>query len=708
MATGWNYTYGESWEDYIQRRTITNDLTSAMRDSSHQMVGAISEQTTSILSGFSSMEGGMHTLSDQMGSGMRELGGDINRGFGILYGQMDQIAGKISDLNVSFQWGFGQMIAQIGGMGDSLKALIQIAKTPAQTAAYEQFEIARDAFRQGLYVECLEALNKAIGGDHTSPGYKLEWRFHQMQGVVRLGFFDCDLEQVDPAQAEQSFLMAARYARADAPHEAARAFLSAGWSAYVQGKLPDALKHTELAISLDAKLTEAFFQAAKISMAAGKPGEALPVLRKAIDQSPGYILKAAADGDFKHHEGDLNGFFEAMRQESHNKLAPEVQTALSEAEEWAKDVREVAHCTEILDRWRNLLKGDWGLLDLLIFRHETFAHDRQQLRSAHSRGRERIQKERERIQKEHERQKNTWRIETKTIKLEREIEEPYQVEEPYQEEVVIKPARWFSKAVTERVTKTRIVTKTRFVRRQVEEKHHLLVNGLGEIHEHFRFVRIPAGKFLMGSPASEIGRGDDETQHEVTISKPFDLGIYPVTQSLWQAVMRNNRSRFKGPDLPVENVSWNDAQEFIKELNRMAGENAYRLPTEAEWEYACRAGTTTPFWTGENITTDQANFNGEGLANGVDRHKTTPVAMFKPNPWGLYDMHGNVLEWVQDRYGDYPAGSVTDPLSGGGSYRVCRGGSWLYEPGSVRAAYRDRGSPGDGGSYLGFRLLRTP
>jgi len=144
--------------------------------------------------------------------------------------------------------------------------LIQIAKTPAQTAAYEQFEIARYAFRQALYLECLEALAKAIGGDHTSPGYKLEWRFHQLQGVVRLGFFGCETELVDPAQAEQSFLMAARYAKANAPAEAAKAFLSAGWSAFVQGKLPDALQYTDQAVALDANLTEALFQSAKFRM----------------------------------------------------------------------------------------------------------------------------------------------------------------------------------------------------------------------------------------------------------------------------------------------------------------------------------------------------------------------------------------------------------------------------------------------------------
>jgi len=254
MASGWNYIWGESWKEYIQRSTITGDLERAQQQSTREMVGAISGHTASILTGMnlmggqlsSSMDRGfaqvgssINQLGNAVGAGFDQLGATMSDGFGQLGsamydgfaqlgGQMDQIAGEIAGLNASFQWGFGQMIAQMGGMNDSLNTLIKLAREEVQRLAYNHFEIARDAFRRQLYEDCLEELGKAISGDHVSSGYKLEWRFHQMQGVIRLGYFGCEPSLVDPAQAEQSFLLAAKYARADFPEEAAKAYLSAG------------------------------------------------------------------------------------------------------------------------------------------------------------------------------------------------------------------------------------------------------------------------------------------------------------------------------------------------------------------------------------------------------------------------------------------------------------------------------------------------
>lgn len=229
------------------------------------------------------------------------------------------------------------------------------------------------------------------------------------------------------------------------------------------------------------------------------------------------------------------------------------------------------------------------------------------------------------------------------------------------------------------------------------------------------FVRIEPGTFMMGSPSDEPERGDNESQHKVTISKPFYMQTTEVTQGQWEAVMGNNPSEFKdcGEDCPVENVSWYDAQKFIKKLNRMTG-NFYRLPTEAEWEYACRAGTTTPFYTGNCLSTNQANYYGDypmpGCDKGKYRNKTVPVASFSPNPWGLYDMHGNVYEWCQDWYdSDYPGGHVTDPEGpSSGDYRVLRGGSWGDDAGYCRSANRGNYSPGGRNDDIGFRLVRLP
>jgi formylglycine-generating enzyme required for sulfatase activity len=257
-------------------------------------------------------------------------------------------------------------------------------------------------------------------------------------------------------------------------------------------------------------------------------------------------------------------------------------------------------------------------------------------------------------------------------------------------------------------------------------------------------VRINGGTFTMGSPANEPERDDDEVQHRVTVSS-FYMGKYEVTQKEYQEVMGTNPSYFKGDNLPVEQVSWYDAVEYCNKRSQREGltpaytidknqrdpnnfhkfddekwtvtwnktANGYRLPTEAEWEYACRAGTTTPFSTGNNITTNQANYCGNGPYNnnakGTYRKKTTEVGSFKPNAWSLYDMHGNVSEWCWDWYGDYSSGSQIDPVGVlSGSIRVARGGSWTSHGQVLRSADRAGDAPSfryDGN--IGFRLVRS-
>ena len=226
-----------------------------------------------------------------------------------------------------------------------------------------------------------------------------------------------------------------------------------------------------------------------------------------------------------------------------------------------------------------------------------------------------------------------------------------------------------------------------------------------------KFVWIPPGSFVMGSPKEEKQRNDSETQHKVTLAKGFYMGVYTVTQEQWQEVMGNNPSQFKGEkNLPVDTVSWNDCQAFIKKLQEKdTDKKAYRLPTEAEWEYACRAGTTSPFQFGDTISTDQANYDGSfayGSGNkGIRRGKTTPVDAFPANAWGLHDMHGNLWQWCQDFFGDYPKDDVTDPRGPEKSdTRVIRGGMWYYGPSLCRSARRDGMGPGYRDRYYGFRL----
>ena len=219
---------------------------------------------------------------------------------------------------------------------------------------------------------------------------------------------------------------------------------------------------------------------------------------------------------------------------------------------------------------------------------------------------------------------------------------------------------------------------------------------------------IPAGEFMMGSPGTEPNRDDDETQHGVSITKPFYLGVTEVTQEQYQKVMVTNPSKVKGPQNPVERVNWAEAVEFCGKLSAMPAEkttgHVYRLPTEAEWEYACRSGTTTAYGYGD----DAFRLGDYGWFRSNSDTKPHPVGEKKPNAWGLYDMHGGVYEWCQDWSGAYPSGSATDPTGAtSGSYRVYRGGSWDYYAWSCRSAARYGGSPVYRSSILGFRVLRS-
>ncbi len=218
------------------------------------------------------------------------------------------------------------------------------------------------------------------------------------------------------------------------------------------------------------------------------------------------------------------------------------------------------------------------------------------------------------------------------------------------------------------------------------------------------FVRIPAEGFMMGSPDDEDGRWDNEgPTHKVNIQNPFYLGKYPITQKQWEKVMGSNPSHFKGDGLPVDSVSWDDVQEFIKKLNK--GADNYRLPSEAEWEYACRAGTTSRYSFGD----DESKLEDYAWYYGNSGSKPHPVGQKKPNPWGLYDMHGNVWEWVQDKHNDNYEGAPFDGSTweeGNSSSYVVRGGSWFINAGYCRSANRYRLDPKDRLGDVGFRLLR--
>ena len=252
-------------------------------------------------------------------------------------------------------------------------------------------------------------------------------------------------------------------------------------------------------------------------------------------------------------------------------------------------------------------------------------------------------------------------------------------------------------------------------------------------------VAIPAGSFVMGSPTNEPARVLDEAQHTVTLTKGFFMGRFVVTQGEYLAVMGSNPSYFTTkdwngnpipPDLsrPVETVSWQDATNYCAQLTarersagRLPAGYIYRLPTESEWEYACRAGTTTAFHYGAALRSGMANFDGHyeyppcGTStyycynsSGVYLARTTSVGSYAPNAWGLYDLHANVWEWCQDWYDTYPGGAVSDPQGAPtGSHRVVRGGDWYRDASYCRSAFRN-GYPARRYHSIGFRVVLAP
>ncbi len=223
------------------------------------------------------------------------------------------------------------------------------------------------------------------------------------------------------------------------------------------------------------------------------------------------------------------------------------------------------------------------------------------------------------------------------------------------------------------------------------------------------FRLIAPGTFMMGSPLDEPGRESQEFEHTVRITRPYWLGTTEVTQRAWRAVMKSNPSWFRdrGEDHPIENVTWHEVNAFIARLNAQTPGGGFRLPTEAEWEFACRAGTSAPYSHGSTLTHADANFARSPESAVAGGGAPMAVASFPPNAWGLNDMHGNVWEWTSDEHCPYPAGEVSDPVGAcAAPLKVIRGGSFYFGADSARCALRYTHRPQDRGFSLGFRLAR--
>jgi formylglycine-generating enzyme required for sulfatase activity len=228
-----------------------------------------------------------------------------------------------------------------------------------------------------------------------------------------------------------------------------------------------------------------------------------------------------------------------------------------------------------------------------------------------------------------------------------------------------------------------------------------------------RFVLLPGGTYQMGSPPGERWRESQEVLHEVTISRPIYVGQHEVTQEQWRIVMGTQPSRFRGAlALPVENITWLEARQFLQRLTARSENGIFRLPTEAEWEYACRAGTMTAYGIGAAISSSDANIDPrapDDTSPDAPDTGTRPVGSYRANPWGLFDMHGNVWEWTSDAHCAYGKAPARDPQATCDSpLKVIRGGSWRFRADSARCALRYTHAPVDRGYSLGFRVVREP
>ena len=357
-----------SYKEYLMAHDFVEDIKSTTQNTGNRVCMEISHQTREILASNQTLSQENIKVVERQGEkvekclaeGFERISYDVNLGFA-------QISEKIDELDATFHWGFSQVLSATNRMNDSLQELIKIAKTPAQTAAYEQYEIARDAysFRQGLYVECLEYLERAINGDQASTGYKIEWRFHQMMGTILLGFVESDLELMDLPKAEESFMLAARYSKADYPDNASKAWLSASWAAYCQGKFKESIEHTQQALSINPNLTEAFYLAAKSKIALDDVESAFQYLKKAIERDVFYALKAAGDGDFQRYDNALRDFLKSFKQEIYQKLEKCAKDKIDKITSWREhsNSKESLLAQEKIELFKKN-GGNWPIIDL--------------------------------------------------------------------------------------------------------------------------------------------------------------------------------------------------------------------------------------------------------------------------------------------------------------------------------------------------------
>ena len=692
-APFWNFSRSvegkPSWLDYLrdpERPRVAGDGAAAVV---RAMAAGLPESTLRLIGSVESLEEILRTLVHPSNSLLDPTG---------------------LRLSPAFTWSHGEVLASMGGMLVPLDELMAEARSQAQMEAVRQFQVAREAFGERRFPESLEALGRALD---TGPGLmaagRLVWRIHLLRALVLLGSDDnTDPGLINPAEAEQSFLMAARYARTEYRLDAARALLGAGWAAYVKEsgeqdrRLLDAVTYTGEALDLDGDLAEAQFQAAKFRMAQDEADPALHGLRWLPLSGRILLLKAAADGDFQRHAEKLRAFLQALREEQLTKIGAEVAPVASRIRQWMADCPQLAE-TPAAQRLVDLAEGatDRGLLEVHRYFGFGYREDHESLRESFFEVARTVTRE--------------WDETVEDPPANEADPRPEPGPRPVSGTLNEEPIRYPSDSADHR----------RVIHHVEQEPEYRFLNGLGEVLTTYRGkpgsrkafplsadnpavtlpVRwVPPGRFRMGSPVNEPGREPDEVLHSVSFDEGFFFAETPCTQDQWSVLMPDNPSRFRGGDLPVEQVNWEEAREFARKLtefHQRAGLIAsgwqWDLPTEAQWEYACRVRKPGEF---------HGPIDSVGWYQQNSDKRTHPVGGKAPNAWGLHDMHGNVGKWCLDWYGQYPFESVSHPAGPAfGTFRVYRGGGWSDAARCCRSAYRGRSVPDFRSSNIGFSLI---
>lgn len=597
--------------------------------------------------------------------------------------------GGLWEIGASFHWGYSRALFMLGPMQMRREAIAPGVGETEWAATFDTFEEAREAFASGGYHEALELLE--------GLGAVEEWRVHFLLGLLRLGFAGGLHAIIDLERAEEAFRTAARYSQAHDRTIATQALTAAAVCANLLGSPGRALGYAEAAARLGELLAEMEFVAAQAAFQQGELDSATARLSQVLKMGRGYVIRL---GEVERWMADPEGassLYATVGLKLWEALRLDVATTLQSA----PGVARLEGTGEPAIAGRRLATlvthgAKLPLYDML----QTHAR-RDELLALALEGASATRISRSRFSQGPE----VARMEIKTT--ERQV----------REKVIKREASLFRKEEVEWVTKTQKRTESVLVKRPSRLRHVEIQDAAGQILGVQTLVRIPRGTFTMGSPPDSALRGDDELRHDVTLTKPFYVGQAPVTQGFWVAIQNHNPSFFQGEKLPVEQISFFDAARFCNALSEMEnltpvyeindtevlwvhrGQAGYRMLTEAEWEYACRADTQTTYFCGEELTKVHATF---GRNQGA---RTTNWDLFQPNPWGLYDVHGNVWEWCFDGYGRYETGDVMDPVNDRDvEARVARGGSWASENSECRSATRNSYSPWHHHNNVGFRI----